>query len=71
MSRANKRMDAQDGPCVSGGVCTCSSNFQCKHCKCKSYIKSCCSWPCLMGCSKCAQGCICKGPPLAKCSFCK
>uniref|UniRef100_A0A670YL30 Metallothionein n=1 Tax=Pseudonaja textilis TaxID=8673 RepID=A0A670YL30_PSETE len=30
----------------------------------------CCSC-CPVGCAKCAQGCICKGPPATKCSCCK
>uniref|UniRef100_A0A8C5S696 Metallothionein n=1 Tax=Laticauda laticaudata TaxID=8630 RepID=A0A8C5S696_LATLA len=32
--------------------------------------KGCCSC-CPVGCAKCAQGCICKGPPATKCNCCK
>ncbi|XP_061482017.1 metallothionein-1-like [Rhineura floridana] len=56
--------DPQDCPCVSGGACTYGNNCRCKSCKCKSCRKSCCSCG-PVGCSKCPQGYICKGPPPA------
>ncbi|XP_032750951.1 metallothionein-1-like [Rattus rattus] len=53
------------GSCSTSGSCSCSSSCSCKNCKCTSCKKSCCP----VGCSKRAQGCVCKGA-LNKCMCC-
>ncbi|XP_041046718.1 metallothionein-like [Carcharodon carcharias] len=56
------------------GSCSCENTCRCSDCRCPSSKagrrrKSCCSC-CPAGCTNCANGCVCKGNPSDKCSYC-